>query len=264
MSTPDAHRQWTEWRAHRHETASAPYGPLSLTATHWLADHPGGRLPGVPGRWTEAPSGDGVLLAAGPDDGLLLDGEPFAGEARLTADGTPATARTAHDGRRLVVLRREGLWAVRVFDPGSAVRRAFAGIDAFDHDGRWVRPGRFRPYEAGRSVTVENADGRERGLSLSGELSFELAGEVRVLRVAAEADGSLWAVFADATSGVSAYRFRFLRTPAPDDTGRVEVDLNRVVLPPCAFADHFICPFPPPGNVLPVAVEAGERAVLTR
>lgn len=37
------------------------------------------------------------------------------------------------------------------------------------------------------------------------------------------------------------------------------VDLNRAVLPPCAFADHFICPFPPPGNTLPVAVEAGER-----
>jgi hypothetical protein len=33
--------------------------------------------------------------------------------------------------------------------------------------------------------------------------------------------------------------------------------------PPCAFADAFVCPFPPPGNALPIALEAGERAVLT-
>ncbi|MBZ4324267.1 DUF1684 domain-containing protein [Streptomyces huiliensis] len=264
MSTTDAPRQWTEWRELRHATVSAPHGPLALTATHWLADRPGGRLPDVPGRWAEALSGDAVLLTAAPEDGLRLDGEPFAGEVRLTADGSPAAARTVHGARRLVVLRREGRWAVRVFDPAAPARREFAGVDAFAYDGRWTRPGRYRPYERARTVLVGNADGRERGLSLAGELSFELAGEVRVLRVGEETDGALWAVFADATSGVSSYRFRFLRTPAPDAAGRVEVDLNRAVLPPCAFADHFICPFPPPGNVLLVAVEAGERAVLTR
>jgi len=41
------------------------------------------------------------------------------------------------------------------------------------------------------------------------------------------------------------------------------VDLNRTQLPPCAFSDAFICPFPPPGNTLPFALEAGERALLT-
>ncbi|MFJ2892032.1 DUF1684 domain-containing protein [Streptomyces sp. NPDC087305] len=33
------------------------------------------------------------------------------------------------------------------------------------------------------------------------------------------------------------------------------------MLPPCAFAEHFICPFPPPGNTLGVAIEAGERTL---
>lgn len=37
------------------------------------------------------------------------------------------------------------------------------------------------------------------------------------------------------------------------------MDSNQSVLPPCAFADHFIHPFPPPGNTLPFAVAAGER-----
>lgn len=41
--------------------------------------------------------------------------------------------------------------------------------------------------------------------------------------------------------------------------GSITVDFNRTVLPPCAFADHFICPFPPPGNTLPFEVAVGER-----
>jgi uncharacterized protein (DUF1684 family) len=40
------------------------------------------------------------------------------------------------------------------------------------------------------------------------------------------------------------------------------LDLNRAYLPPCAFADHYICPFPPPGNILAFAVPVGEKRVL--
>lgn len=138
-------------------------------------------------------------------------------------------------------------------------RAAFRGIEATPYDERWVVPGVFRPYEETRSVRVENADGRERGLGLSGELVFDLHGGEHTLQVAVEDDGTLWAVFADATSGRDSYRFRFLRPPAPAADGSVTVDFNRALLPPCAFADHFICPFPPPGNTLDTAVAAGER-----
>lgn len=72
-------------------------------------------------------------------------------------------------------------------------------------------------------------------------------------------EGSLWAVFADATSGVTSCRFRFPHSGAPDADGRTTVDFNRAVLPPCACADAFLRPSPPPGNTYDVAVEAGER-----
>lgn len=79
-------------------------------------------------------------------------------------------------------------------------------------------------------------------------------------RVAVDADdGSLWAVLGDATGGRSSDRFRFLRPGTPAADGSITVDLNRVQLPPCAFADHFVCPFPPPGNTLPFELAAGER-----
>ncbi|MFI1971122.1 hypothetical protein BLA24_29140 [Streptomyces cinnamoneus] len=264
MSTDDARRRWEVWREERAEAVSAPYGPLALTGTHWLAEAPEGRIPAIPGRWTPDPGAGSVLLSAAAEDGLTLDGRPLEGRARLRPDGGPAVARVAHGERKLPVLRREGLWAVRVFDPGSPRRRAFAGIDVFDHAVRWALPGRFRPYERERAVLVAHADGRERPLRLSGELVFALGGEEYTLQAGTEADGSLWAVFSDGTSGTAGYRFRFLRLPAPESGRPVTVDFNRAVLPPCAFADHFICPFPPPGNRLPFPVPAGERNPLTR
>ncbi|MGX2998061.1 DUF1684 domain-containing protein [Streptomyces sp. JNUCC 64] len=267
----DAGQEWKRWHAQRTEAVAAPYGPLALTGTYWLADHPDGLVPAIPGRWTVAPDGSGVVLTAAPEEGLTVDGRPFAGEVPLIADtGAPEAARVALGGRRFVVLAREGLWAVRDFDPGSAAREAFRGIEATPYGARWSVPGRFTRYSGDRrTVEVENADGRRRGLGLDGTLAFTLDGTEHTLQAGVEADGSLWVVFADATSQNASedggsFRFRFLRPPPPDAEGRTTVDLNRALLPPCAFADHFICPFPPPGNTLPVAVAAGERRLTGR
>ncbi|MGA4842878.1 DUF1684 domain-containing protein [Streptomyces sp. G45] len=258
-----ARQDWKQWHEDRTAAVSAPYGPLSLTGTHWLSDHPDGRLPGLPGHWAE--DGDAVVLTATAEDGLTLDGQALTGTARLTPDAGPVTAaRVAAGDRRLVVLRREGLWAVRDFDPDAPTRRAFPGIEATAYDPRFTVEGRFTPYAEDRTVQVANADGVERGLGLGGEVAFRLDGRDHTLKVSVEGDGSLWAVFADATSGTSSHRFRFLRPEAPDADGRVTVDFNRALLPPCAFADHFLCPFPPPGNTLGVEIAAGERNLLGR
>ncbi|MFI1450585.1 DUF1684 domain-containing protein [Streptomyces virginiae] len=255
----DPHAAWREWHERRAAAVSAPYGPLALTGTYWLADYPEGRIPAVPGRWcaTEA----GAVLTATLEDSYRLDGEPFTGEVLLDADeGSPAHARLSAGEFRIVVIRREGEWGVRVYDPASEARRTHTGIEATPYDPAFVLPGRFRPYAEDRSVQVENADGRARGLDLGGELVFPFQGAEHTLQVAVDPDdGSLWAVFGDATGGLSSYRFRFLKPGIPDARGAITVDLNRSLLPPCAFADHFICPFPPPGNTLPFEVAAGER-----
>ncbi|MFF2508577.1 DUF1684 domain-containing protein [Streptomyces sp. NPDC058067] len=243
---------WQQWHEQRTASVSEPYGPLALTGTHWLDDYPEGKLPAIPGQWRA--DGDSVVLTAAPEDGLTREGQQLTGEVRLTAD-----AQVGLGERRLVAIVREGLWAVRDFDPGSAPRRAFRGIEAGPYDPSRAVEGRFTPYEESRTVRVENADGKKRGLGLGGELAFTLDGQDHTLQVGVQADGSLWAVFADVTSGDGSYRFRFLRPAAPDAEGRTRVDFNYAVLPPCAFADHFICPFPPPGNTLTVKIEAGER-----
>jgi uncharacterized protein (DUF1684 family) len=245
-TTTTAVADWEEWRGQRTAMVSAPHGPLALTDTHWLDDlPPDGVIPGLPGRWRQQ---DGTVLHE-------VDGEEHA----LETEGQPLMLS---DGRKILAIVREGLLALRVWDPSAPVREAFSGIDAFDWDERWVVPGTFRPFDAHRTVRVPNADGRERGLGLGGELSFVVDGQEHTLSVTVQDDGGLWAVLADTTSGKTSFRFRFLNTPQPAADGSLTVDLNRTVLPWCAFADAFICPFPPPGNTLPFALEAGERAVL--
>lgn len=143
------------------------------------------------------------MLTASPADGLAVDGKPFTGAVRLTEDSGPVPgARVALGERRFVVLVREGIWGVRDFDPASGARRAFRGIDAPAYDPRWSVPGRFTPYEESRTVRVRNADGRERGLGLAGELAFAFDGQELTLQVAQQGDGTLWAVFADVTLGL--------------------------------------------------------------
>jgi uncharacterized protein (DUF1684 family) len=236
-----------------------PYGPLALTGTHWFDNQL--TLDGVPGTW-RAVDGRGVTLTATASDGVLVDGRPLDGSVEVHSDIEPEPTTVVAGGVRLVLIDREGSLAVRVYDQASAAADAFQGIEAYPFDERWVRPARFTPYEAERTVRVDHVDGVERGLPLGGELAFELDGEQ--VRLAVEVNHEtreMQAVLADATSGQTTYRFRFLDLPAPTADGSVTADLNRLRLPPCAFSPHFVCPFPPPGNRLDIALEAGEQHV---
>jgi len=72
-------------------------------------------------------------------------------------------------------------------------------------------------------------------------------------------DGRLFFVFGDRTNGRETYGGgRFLYSDPPRD-GRVVLDFNRAYNPPCVFTPWATCPLPPPGNRLPVAIEAGEK-----
>jgi uncharacterized protein (DUF1684 family) len=254
---------WKRWRDDRVVEARAPHGPLALTGTYWLADLREG-VPGVPGRWEL--QGSCVILTAARHDGLEVDNARLDGSVRLCPDTAPKPSLLSHGGRRLLLILREGEYAVRVFDPASEARASFAGIDAHPYAPEWSLPARFTPYQEVSTVSVRNADGRERGLALAGTVAFTAPGAAAetMLQVSQGEGGALSAVFADAGSGRDgAFRFRFVALAAPSaGEGATVLDLNRAYLPPCAFADHFICPFPPPGNTLPFAVPAGEKRVL--
>lgn len=94
-----AEQEWIRWHEERTATVSAPYGPLSLTGTHWLSDHPEGRIPAVPGQWRE--DGDELVLTATAEDGLTVDGSPSparCGSPRTAARSKPPASPTASGG----------------------------------------------------------------------------------------------------------------------------------------------------------------------
>jgi uncharacterized protein (DUF1684 family) len=256
--TVDA-EEWKRWTDARTATVSAPHGMLALTGTHWLAAEPV-EVPGIPGRWSA--DGDRALVSAAAGDGLRIAEEEVAGETELRPDSHPDAQVVRYGDVLLVPIEREGELALRVFDPASEARANFAGITVYPYAPDWSVQAVYTPFDTGeQSVTVPNADGRERPLAVTGRIAFHLEGEPYTLVVSATERG-LSSVIADATSGQETYPFRFVSLPAPDADGRTVLDLNRAYLPPCAFADHFICPFPPPGNRLPIPVRAGEKQVL--
>jgi uncharacterized protein (DUF1684 family) len=249
---------WASWQTARLRAATAPYGLASLVATNWLSPAPQ-RLEGLPGTWR---------LEGGE---IVGEGFPGADDVRLAEGGELELGRLL-----LRHHRRDDDVALRVLDPDAPSRAAVAGIDAFPPDPAWVLTGRFEPAADGSSVDIHEIDGYVESYALAGTVHLQLGGEAVAL-LATGARSGMQVVFSDSTSGGETYRFRFLRLKAQDGAGEgnrdgagaddgdgsqpIEVDFNRAYLPPCAFADFYLCPMPAPQNRLPVAVRAGEKTV---
>lgn len=230
------------WRA-----VSSVHGVAALRHTHWLDATPRAyeRAPGV---WRSAA---GRVVGMGLSEG---------------ATDAPADAVSLAPGEhvdvgevRLKAIDRDGALALRVFDPEAPGRTRLRGILSFPRSEAWVRPAVFRPAIDGETLVVTSVDGYEREEPAVGTVALEVGGVPVRLTVTGDPADGLSAVIADGTSGVDAYRFRFLPIDVPAPDGSVAVDFNRAYLPPCAFSDQYVCPLPPAGNRLDVRVEAGER-----
>ena len=256
-TTRPAPADWDQWAEKRDASVSAEFGVLALVATHWLEDGAATRIDGLPGVW--AADGDRVSVTATSADALLVEDVPVDGVRLLHPDLAPDPTVLFHHGRKLVPIVREGVLAVRVYDPEAENRRGFAGIERFPHDPALVFEARYEPYVHGHVERVLNADGKERGLALDGDLVFEHDGAEYRLAVTEGPDG-FDVTFGDATNGPDTFGFRQLAVAAPEPgSSTTRLDFNRAQLPPCAFSDHFICPVPPVGNRLDLAVAAGEK-----
>ena len=71
--------------------------------------------------------------------------------------------------------------------------------------------------------------------------------------------GTLFLPFADRTSGEETYGAGRYLDPQPLADGRYRLDFNRAYNPYCAYNAEWVCPLPPPENVLDFPVRAGER-----
>lgn len=246
-------RAWAAWQDRRAAAVSAPYGPASLVLTYWFADEAPREVAGVPGRW--AALGE-RLVASDFEPGAYSHLDGGAAQAPLVIGGevNPDEARAGAIAVR--VFERDGVRALRVFDPEAPGRRSLEGIEAFQPSESWRLDARFEPETQAR--TIELVDGYQKHTETSGSIVFHHGGEEYRLTGTLGSENIL-VVFGDTTNGSESYGFRFLNVALPDPEGRTVIDFNRAYLPPCAFSDQFVCPLPTPENRLPIPIRAGEK-----
>ena len=251
------------FRAERETRLKAEEGWLSLVGLHWLepGDTPFGSDPanrvvltsrGVPPR-----AGTFVLGAKGVE---LV--EPSGTRRALADDASGRPDVLTYGDARLFVIRRGDRYGIRVKDPNAPARLAFTGLPWFPPSEAWVIRGTFEPYPEPRPLQIPTVLGTTETMLAPGVVRFTVNGTPVSLLPVVEGpdDDTFWFIFRDGTSGKETYGAgRFLYGEAVK-AGPVTLNFNRAVSPPCAYTPYATCPLPPKGNVLPVRIEAGEKA----
>lgn len=137
----------------------------------------------------------------------------------------------------------------------------FSGLETYPLDESWKIEAAWVPFPEPLVYEYDTVFGISVSTKAPGKAVFTYGGKTyEILPLgAARADGTLHFVLRDATSGNETYgNSRFLFAPAPVN-GRVTLDFNQLVNPPCAFSSYPPCPLPIPGNRLDFAITAGEK-----
>lgn len=251
------------WHAEVEAARTAPYGPLSPIALHWLTTEPQS-FDELPGCWSAGADG-AVTALLDPGHGLaFVDGSPVQtdadGAVRLGPLTGSASVTLARGGRRIEVAARSGGVILRPRDPASKDRAEYRGTATFPPSEHWVVAARFVPAVRD-GVEVSSAAGAEKTQHYDspGTAEFEIDGQALSLTLfGSQEEDDLRVVFADASGADLTFpASRFVDAEQIDDD-TVVIDFNRTTNPPCAYSTSATCPFPPPENRLPVRIEAGE------
>ena len=253
------------FRERRDQMVVQPKGSLALVNTQWVdSEQP---VWGAPGTWAPLPAGEsGLKLAAVTADNIRLNGELVDGEVIVAGKDSddPGELTFSDTVTGFVIGGAGGNYAVRIWDANSEGIQNFGSIDAYPYNPDWVVEAEFTELP-GTAIPFEHSkdEGRTRELDVPGQISFS-KDDLDYHLAAINSGRALQIVFSDATSGVDTYSVGRYLFVAPDAEGKVTLDFNRAVLPPCGFSYAFNCPMPPKQNRFAVAIEAGEKNVLAK
>ncbi len=244
------------WHARRITSLKRPQGWLALVALDWLKD--GRNEIGAIGTITLA--GGTATFQALPDVQSKVGGNPFTSGTLRIEGGKERPDRVEIGTKVFTVIKRGERYAVRMWDSNAETLKHFAGIDRFPVSPQWKVEARWEAYDTPKTVKIASViPGYLEDYKVPGAAVFTVNGQECRLEPVTEGETSLFFIFADKTNGKESYGAgRFLYTDLPKD-GKVILDFNRAVNPPCAFTPYATCPLPPASNRLPVRIEAGEK-----
>ena len=240
------------WHQQRIASLKRPHGWLSLIALDWLEE--GDNL--IAGFGVVTLNKGAIFYRSLPDIQPTLRGELFTSGALVTD-----VDRVEIGSKAFVVIRRGERCAVRIWDGNAETLKKFTGIERFPLSKEWKREARWEAYEKPKPIKIQSViPGYVENYVVPGVAIFIVDGkEYRLEPVGEQGARQLFFIFADKTNGSDTYGAgRFLYTDSPKD-GKVMLDFNKAINPPCAFSSYATCPLPPASNHLPVRIDAGEK-----
>lgn len=280
QTSTDWQKVLAEWRAKRALSLQSPDGWFSVVGLEWLEE------------------GKDLSFGAAPDNAIHLEGEAGAhlgllrlehGSVRLSAPagGFPSTFTVNGEAAKAQVLavdhteepavlqsgtftmfliKRGDRVALRIKNSQAKARLEFAGLHWYEPDSRYVVRARWIPYKEAKVEQVPTVLGTTVPMKVPGAAEFHIEGKIFRLEPVLEEENakSLFFILRDSTSTKTTYGAgRFLYTPLPDHglahEGEIEVDLNRLINPPCAYTAFATCPLPPKQNRLTFDLPVGEQ-----
>ncbi len=247
------------WKAKRLAALKAADGWLNLVSRDWLQA-------GVFNVGSGATND--IVLPVGPEKlGVLTqhgDGEvdfvPAAGgaAARLSPN-KKLPPKVLVDGLLLELTTINGENALRVRDTLSPAPAAFPGIARFPARPELRVVADWIAFDAPRGLTVDTSRQIATAVEATHQAVFTLAGQRYSLTATHGTPDAPQFVFRDQTAADATYPAgRFVYGEVVTAT-TIVIDFNKAINPPCAFTDFAVCPLPPPENILPIRIEAGEK-----
>jgi uncharacterized protein (DUF1684 family) len=138
----------------------------------------------------------------------------------------------------------------------------FTELKYYPPDHGYVINAKFTKIVSPQLITLATSDGATKKYKEYGYAEFELEGQMNkllLLEMEKPFQNKLFIPFADETSANQTYGAgRYLEADKPNGN-IVALDFNLAYNPYCAYSEEYSCPFPPPENLLSVAIEAGEK-----
>jgi uncharacterized protein len=253
--------EYEAWRKARWEEIAGPNGKAKVVANGRVIGRGTHVIAGVPGRWTTTEAG-ALTVTAAAEDGVEVDGEPVEGTVEV-----PAGSPIGFPGGRVGFAGgSDGAYGLVVMDHEAVARSGLTGIDIYPYDPAWVFHGEYRAapegrrIEVGRLTTPRSTD----AIPAPVDLAVTIDGTEHVLSVLEDMPGRRLVVFTDETSGTETPDIgRWLVLPLLNPGSTLTVDFNQATLSHHHLSPAiFTCPLSPPGNHLPMRIEAGERALV--
>ncbi len=140
-------------------------------------------------------------------------------------------------------------------------KKGFTGLSYFAPDPAYRVVARLEPFaDKTQKLVVRMSDGKEEVYDKFAHAVFRLQDETCRLLIV-KLDDTYSILFRDATSGKTTYGGgRYLELDEASLTNNQAIlDFNTAFNPYCTYNPGYSCPLPPAENVLPVAVQAGEK-----